>query len=159
MTKSVVAAVVDSSALMCIVKSETAAPLFLNELARVDQLFISAVTLSEVLLAAMSVTRAGILDPMLDLVGKLEIVTVDYVAADVPGYIRAASIHHIKAKPPGPLNMGDIFSFQLAQKMDLPLFFPGVDFLGTPVGNAMRMCGYVMDVGNKGVPTVARLDP
>lgn len=154
MTQPLGAAVVDSSALMCIVKRETAAALFLNELARVDQLFISAVTLSEVLLAAMLATSAGILGPMRDLVAKLEIVTVDYAAADVPGYIKAASVYHIKAKPPGRLNMGDIFSFQLAQKMDLPLFFQGIDFLGTPVRNAMQICGYVMDASNKGVPAV-----
>jgi ribonuclease VapC len=151
------AAVVDSSALMCIVKSEAAAPLFLNELARVDQLFISAVTLSEVLLAAMSATEAGVLVPMQDLIAKLEIVTKDYVAADVQDYIQAASIHHIKAKPPGRLNMGDIFSFQLAQKMGLPLFFQGLDFLKTPVKNAMCMRGYFMDANNKGVPAVQQL--
>ncbi len=60
----------------------------------------------------------------------------------------------IKAVPPGLLNMGDLFSFQLATKMDLPLFFQGMDFLRTPVKNAMLMRGYVMNATNKGVPRV-----
>ena len=107
----------------------------------------------------MSATDAGVLVPMQDLIAKLQITTVDYVAADVQDYIQAASIHHMKAKPPGLLNLGDIFSFQLAQKMGLPLFFQGLDFLKTPVKNAMQMRGYVMDVNNKGVPAVQLLIP
>lgn len=159
MIRPLLAAVVDSSALMFIVKSETAASLFLLELARVDQLFISAVTVSEVLLAAMSATEVGVLGPMQNLMSRLGIVIVDYVATDVHDYIQAALVYYIKAKPPGRLNMGDIFSFQLAQKMGLPLFFQGTDFLATPVKNAMGMLGYVMDSGNKGVPTVQLLNP
>lgn len=159
MSRPLTAAVVDSSALMCIAKNEDAALLFLNELTRVDQLFISAVTLSEVLLASMSAKEAGVVGAMQDLITSLQITTVDYTAADVQDYVQAASIHHMKAKPPGPLNMGDIFSFQLAQKMDLPLFFQGLDFLKTPVKNAMRMRGYLMDANNKGVPTVPQLIP
>jgi hypothetical protein len=50
--------------------------------------------------------------------------------------------------------MGDLFSFQLAMKMNLPLFFQGKDFLQTPVKNAMKMLGYEMNEDNLGVPTV-----
>jgi ribonuclease VapC len=157
MTRPIKAAVVDSSALMCIVKKEPAAPLFLKELGAVDDLYISAVTLSEVLLAAMSVTGTGVLMPMRTLIASLQIITVDYCAADVDDYMKAATVYHVKANPPGLLNLGDVFSFQLAQKMDLPLFFQGLDFLITPVKNAMALRGYLMDASNKGVPTVQPL--
>ena len=56
--------------------------------------------------------------------------------------------------PPGPLNVGDVFSFQLAVKMDLPLFFQGKDFLKTPVKNAMNILGYEMTEKNMGVPSL-----
>ena len=49
--------------------------------------------------------------------------------------------------------MGDLFSFQLAMKMDLPLFFQGKDFLKTPVKNAMALLGYTMTENNQGIPT------
>lgn len=118
------AAVIDSSALMCIVKREAAEPLFLKELATVDKLYMSAVTLSELLLAAMSVTGAGVLDPMRHLIEALDVTIVDYCAQDAEDYMKAATVHHLKAVPPGPLNMGDILR------------------------------GYVMNLANKGVPTL-----
>lgn len=49
--------------------------------------------------------------------------------------------------------MGAVFSFQLALKMNLPLFFQGNGFLKTPVNNAMKMLGYEMDEKTLGVPT------
>ena len=52
---------------------------------------------------------------------------------------------------------GDVFSFQLAVKMDLPLFFKGRDFLKTPVKNAMNILGYEMTEKNLGVPTLRNL--
>lgn len=155
MSRPLKAAVVDSSALLCVMKNEPAAPLFFAELAAAERLFIGAVTLSEVLLAAMSVAGVGAVEDLKKLVGALNIVTVDYTAADVAEYIVAATRYHIKATPPGLLNMGDLFSFQLARKMQIPLFFQGLDFLQTPVQNAMQMQGYIMTTSNRGVPTVA----
>jgi uncharacterized protein with PIN domain len=128
--------------------------LFLLELGQVDKLHISAATHSEVLLASMSIQEPGATDAMARLISVLNIDTLDYTAADVPLYRSAASTYHRKATPPGPLNMGDLFSFQIAQKLGLPLFFQGLDFLRTPVKNAMKMRGYIMTPKNKGVPSV-----
>lgn len=153
MNATLTSAVVDSSALMCIAKNEPASVLFLRELAQVNELFISAATHSEALLAAMSIQESGAVDAMQQLISALRITTLDYTAADVQAYREAAERYHIKAKPPGPLNMGDLFSFQIAQKMDLPLFFQGLDFLQTPVKNAMVLRGYRMNMENKGTPT------
>lgn len=49
--------------------------------------------------------------------------------------------------------MGDLFSFQLAVKLNLPLFFQGKDFSKTLVKNAMELMGYAMNEQNLGVPT------
>jgi uncharacterized protein with PIN domain len=152
MTVLLLSAVVDSSALMCITKNEPAALLFMREMAQVRELMMSAVTRSESLLVALATRGSSGVAAMENLIASLRIVTMNFGAGDVDSYKKAAAVHHLKASPPGPLNMGDLFAFQVAQKYDLPLFFQGMDFLRTPVKNAMAMRGYVMNVQNKGVP-------
>jgi ribonuclease VapC len=147
------AAVVDSSALICIAKGEPAANSFLNEMGNAGKLYISAATHAEVILATMSLQAEGAVDAMEGFIATLKIETVDFGGGDIQAYKDAAMKHHMKAKPSGPLNMGDVFSFQLAVKMNLPLFFLGKDFLKTPVKNAMKMLGYEMNEKNLGVPT------
>jgi uncharacterized protein with PIN domain len=151
--KKIEAAVVDSSALICISKVEPAANFFLKELGSVGKLYISAATHAEVILATLSLQGDESLAAMEDLIGALRIETVGFGAEDIQSYKDAAIKHHLKARPPGPLNMGDVFSFQLAIKMKLPLFFQGKDFLKTPVKNAMAILGYEMNEKNLGVPT------
>lgn len=153
--KKIEAAVVDSSALMCILMGEPAARLFVDELERVDRLLISAPTRMEVHLAAMGSKGPNGSALMEQLIDQLHIETVDFPAADIQACQAAALKYHIKAQPRGPLNMGDLFSFVLAQGRDLPLFFQGVDFLHTPVKNAMRMLGYSMTPENLGVPVIS----
>lgn len=148
------AAVVDSSALICIAKGEPAADSFLNEMGKVGKLYLSAVTLAEVILATMSLQVEGAVGAMEQLIVALKIETVDFGGGDIPGFKEAAMKHHLKARPPGTLNLGDVFSFQLAVKMNLPLFFQGKDFLKTPVKNAMNILGYEMTEKNLGVPTL-----
>ena len=152
MSRTLDAAVVDSSVLICIARDEPAAGFFLLEMMRTGKLYICAATHAEVLLATMSLQGEGAIEAMEGLIASLKIETVDFSGDDIPAYQDAATKHHIKAKPPGPLNMGDIFSFQLAAKLNLPLFFQGKDFLKTTVKNAMTMLGYEMTEKNLGVP-------
>jgi ribonuclease VapC len=149
------AAVVDSSALICIAKGEQAADFFLIEMTKAGQLYISAPTHAEVLLATMALQVEGAVDAMATLIASLKIETVDFGSDDIDAYRQAAARHHMKARPAGPLNMGDVFSFQLAEKLNLPLFFQGKDFLKTPVKNAMAILGYEMTEKNLGVPARA----
>lgn len=155
MKKPLDAAVVDSSALVCIAKSEPAASAFLSEMSKVGKLYMSAAIHAEVILATIALQSDDAVDAMEQLIAALKIETVSFSGADIPGYKVAAIRHHLKARPPGTLNLGDVFSFQLAVKMDLPLFFQGKDFLKTPVKNAMTALGYEMNEGNLGVPTVS----
>ena len=143
----------DSSALICIAKSEPAANAFLSEMGPAGKLYICAATYAEVILATMSLQAGGAVDAMQALLDALKIETVEFGAGDIEAYKDAATKYHLKARPSGTLNMGDLFSFQLALKMNLPLFFQGKDFLRTPVKNAMRMLGYEMNESNLGVPT------
>ena len=119
---------VDSSALICISKGEPAANLFLEEMGKVDKLYISAVTHAEVVLATMSLHTEDAIDAMEALISALKIETVTFGGDDIASYKDAAILHHLKARPSGPLNIGDVFSFQLAMKMNLPLFFQGKTF-------------------------------
>ena len=155
MNSKLEAGVVDSSALICIAKGEPAANSFLSEMGNAGKLYISAATHAEVILATMSLQAEGAVDAMEGLIAALKIEAVDFGGDDIPAYKDAAMKHHLKAKPAGPLNMGDVFSFQLAVKLNLPLFFQGKDFLKTPVKNAMKMLGYEMNEKNLGVPTRA----
>ena len=152
-TRRLEAAVVDSSALICIAKGEPAADAFLGEMGNTGQLYICAATHAEVILATMSLQTGGAVDAMAELIDSLKIETVDFCAGDIQAYKDGAMKHHLKARPSGTLNMGDVFSFQLAAKMNLPLFFQGKDFLRTPVRNAMQLLGYEMNENNLGVPT------
>jgi ribonuclease VapC len=153
MTTRLISAVVDSSALMCIAKNEPASILFMREMTQAGALLMSAVTRSEALLVALATRGSVGVAAMETLISALRIVTANFGASDIESYKNAAAAYHIKARPPGTLNMGDLFAFQIAEKYDLPLFFQGMDFLSTPVKNAMAMRGYVMNAQNKGVPT------
>ncbi len=157
MTIKLDAAVVDSSALICVAKGEPAASSFLTEMGAARKLYISAATHAEVILATMSVQAEGAVDAMEELIATLKIETVAFGGGDIQAYKDAALKHHLKAKPAGPLNMGDVFSFQLAIKMNLPLFFQGKDFLKAPVKNAMYLLGYEMNENNLGVPSKSML--
>lgn len=147
------AAVVDSSALICIAKGEPAANAFLDAMGNAGKLYLCAATHAETILATMSLQTGDAVEAMEALLDALKIETVDFCSGDIEAYKNAALTYHLKARPSGTLNMGDVFSFQLAMKMNLPLFFQGKDFLRTPVKNAMQMLGYEMNESNLGVPT------
>ena len=154
MSSGILEAVVDSSSLMCILKQEVACQLFETELAKTSTLYMSAATVAEVRLAAMAAKGAPGLNLMNHLIELLHIKIIDFTASDLTDYQNAATKYHLKATRPGPLNMGDIFSFVLAQQLNLPLYFQGLDFLQTPVKNAMAILGYQMNADNRGVPCI-----
>ena len=113
MSGNIAEAVVDSSSLMCILKQEAACQLFETELTKTSTLYMSAPTVAEVRLAAMAAKGAPGLNLMNHLIALLNITIVDFTANDLIDYQNAASKYHLKATPPGLLNMGDIFSLAL----------------------------------------------
>ena len=102
----------------------------------------------------MSSQAPGAVDALAKLLSALKVQTIEFGVQDIVGYRVAAMSHHPKAKPPGLLNVGDVFAFQLATTMDVPLFFQGKDFLTTPVKNAMKLLGYEMSELNLGMPSL-----
>ena len=112
--KRLEACVVDSSALICIAKSEPAASMFLLEMGKTGKLYIAAPTYAEVILATMSLQGGHAIDAMDGLIASLKIESVGFGGDDIPAYKNASIKHHVKAKPPGLLNMGDLFSSQIS---------------------------------------------
>ena len=147
-------AVVDSSALMCILLDEPAAPFFMAGLQATGQLYVGAATRAETWLAAFNAKGKAGAQQIEALLGALQVETVAFTQAALPHYFDGAEHHHYKVNPKARLNMGDHFTYALTKEMGLPLFFQGTDFANTNIVNAMEMLGYEMS--GKGVPQRTR---
>lgn len=148
--------VVDSSAIMSIFEGRPSAGAFREGLKRAGRLYMCAPTLLElsvIFIGKKSKASIESLDALLALY-KIEVVAFDpsmvVVARD--GCANFGRGHH-KAD----LNFGDLFSYALAKGMGLPIYFEGLDFPQTDVGDAMLILGYSFD--QKHTPIPRRLDP
>ena len=152
--RTLAGAVVDSSALMCILLNEPAAPFFTAGLQATEQLYIGAATRAETWLAAFNAKGKAGAQQIEALLGALQVETVAFTQTALPHYFDGAELHHHKVDPKARLNMGDLFTYALAKETGLPLFFQGTDFAHTNIVNAMEKLGYEMS--EKGVPQAAR---
>ena len=148
------AAVIDSSALMCILMGEPAAPLFINALQKTGKLYIGAATRAEVWLAAFNAKGRAGAQHVEALLAALQVQTLDFTSDALPHFVEGAERHHHKVDPKARLNLGDLFVYALAREKSLPLFFQGTDFAHTTIENAMVRLGY--GVSDKGVPEFAQ---
>jgi ribonuclease VapC len=125
--------VVDTSALLAILKDEPLAPQCMDRLEAEPHACISAGTLSEALIVA---NRYAARAKFLNLIAELavEVVPVD---ADTARFI--GEIYGVwgKGNHPAALNFGDCFAYALAQERDCPLLFVGDDFARTDVVSAL----------------------
>lgn len=143
-------AVVDSSALMCILMGEPAAPLFITALQKTTLLYIGAATRAETWLAAFNAKGTAGAQQIEALLAALQVETVDFTQDALAHFAEGAERHHHKVDPKARLNLGDLFTYALARETALPLFFQGTDFSNTTIENAMALLGYGMS--DKGVP-------
>lgn len=143
-------AIVDSSALMCILLGEPAAPLFINALQKTTRLYIGAATRAEVWLAAFNAKGAAGAQQVEALLAALQVETVDFTQDALTHFVAGAERHHHKVDAKARLNLGDLFTYALAKETALPLFYQGTDFANTAIENAMALLGYGMS--DKGVP-------
>lgn len=145
-------AVVDTSALLAIILNEPSREGFLDGLSKCESLMMHEATLAEASIVVLAKTGKDSIQLLDDLIGELGITIVGREAADEifshAGVIRHGYKEYGQKWVPGGLNYGDCFSYALAKELDLPLFFQGVDFGKTDIGNAMKALGYEMD--NKG---------
>lgn len=123
--------VVDSSALVAILRGEPEVDAFLRVIAEADGCLLSAVGLLEtsMVLAGRSGSQASWteLDELLAEAG-VEVVVQDVALTEVA---RRSFLRYGKGRHPAGLNLGDCASYALARLRDLPLLFKGEDFTKT----------------------------
>ena len=119
--------IVDTSALIAILRREPAATALNKALVRERPAKISAGTLVE---ARMLAERFGVARDLEDLLrdAAVIVVPVDQAQADAAhnGFLRCG-----KGRHPAALNLGDLFAYALAKTRDEPLLFKGNDFART----------------------------
>jgi ribonuclease VapC len=125
--------VLDTSALVAILRDEPERDEFLDLLAAADDSLISAATLLE-----CSIVQAKFDDGVGDLDDLLRFAGVRCIALDATQALaaREAWLRYGKGRAPAALNFGDCFSYALAKTRNRPLLFKGEDFSRTDVAAA-----------------------
>lgn len=127
--------VVDSSAILALLRGEADAPLYGRVLATADEVRMSAVTDYELRIV---LGRYG--PPLVErydaLVNEIGIVMVDFDQAESLTSHEAYRLFG-KGNHPAGLNMGDCVAYALAKRLDAPLLFKGNGFARTDVRRAV----------------------
>ena len=124
--------VVDTSALVAIIRDEPERTSFLRRLAEAADPQMLAVTWMEARMVALSRTGDRGLDVLNDLVAQSGIRVVP-VSPELADRAFSAFRRYCKGRHPARLNFGDCFSYALASETERPLLFKGDDFSKTDV--------------------------
>jgi ribonuclease VapC len=123
--------VIDSSAMIAILRLEAEADAFLRAIASADSCFMSAIsTLETAMVLAGATGDAALWAPLDELLAKaaVEIVPFD---GEQSRLARDAFIRFGKGRHAAGLNLGDCVAYALAASRKLPLLFKGDDFAKT----------------------------
>lgn len=124
---------VDSSVLVAIVFGEPEGAAFYRRLGDEPDALVSAVSVVEAGIVVEA--RAGAA-ASLDLERLVSLLTVADVDAAQARAALAAWRRFGKGRHPAGLNLGDCFSYALAQTQGVPLLFKGMDFAATDIAAA-----------------------
>ncbi|WP_425309214.1 type II toxin-antitoxin system VapC family toxin [Ammonicoccus fulvus] len=124
--------IVDSSAVLAVVLGEEDAETFLSVLVSADKLAISAATLVEAGMVAYARQGEEAFSDLHSLLADLEcdVLAFDEEQAEVA--LKAWN-RFGKGRHPAGLNLGDCYSYAVAQQLGRPLLFKGNDFPQTDV--------------------------
>lgn len=128
--------VVDTSALIAILRDEADATPIVEALAKADRRLISAGTLLEA--GIVTVHRGDEHSRLMELVKLAGLEAVAISEADAHAGISAFRRYGRGGKHPAKLNFGDCFSYALARTRSLPLLFKGEDFIHTDIEPALK---------------------
>jgi ribonuclease VapC len=129
--------VVDSSAVVAILRNEPDAPRFAKALEQSEWPIMSAGTLLELGIVALRREGAPLVNDLFELmsVSRIEVISVSEgqarTAIEAYGRFGRGSGH------PARLNYGDCFSYALAKARNLPLLYKGDDFARTDIRSAL----------------------
>jgi ribonuclease VapC len=129
--------VVDSSALIAILRREREADGFLQIITEAEGCLLSSVSLLETSMVLAGRTGDATswteLDALITRAG-IQVVAQD---AELAEGARAAFLRYGRGRHPAALNLGDCASYALAKHRDLPLLFKGDDFPRTDLRTAV----------------------
>jgi ribonuclease VapC len=129
--------VIDSSALIAILRREPEADSFLRVIVSAEGCLLSAVSLLETSMVLAGRTGGASTWADLDeLIARAAIEVVAHDAALADG-ARGAFLRYGKGRHPAGLNLGDCASYALAKGRGLPLLFKGHDFSATDLTAAV----------------------
>lgn len=128
--------VVDSSAIIAILKGEPERRMFIEAIERASECLISAAIFVE---ASVVIENSRGYDGLRDFdlflaTAGIEIAPVDAEQAHIA---REAYRRYGRRRHPAGLNFGDCFSYALAKVTDSPLLFKGRDFSSTDISCAI----------------------
>jgi ribonuclease VapC len=120
--------VVDSSALVAILRREAEADHFLQVIVAADGCLLSSVSLLETSMVLAG--RTGDATSWAEFDALTARATIEVVAQDakLAEAARDAFLRYGRGRHPAGLNLGDCASYALAKVRDLPLLFKGNDF-------------------------------
>jgi ribonuclease VapC len=134
------AIVVDTSALLAILRNEPEKDRFVDAILAASPRFMSAAGLQEAsMVIAGRFGDAAAWEPLDALVSRLDIEIVAHDAA-LARVARTAFLHFGKGRHAARLNFGDCAAYALARANDLPLLFKGEDFSKTDIAQAASGC-------------------
>ena len=121
--------IVDTSALVAVLRREAGADRLIEHLLSEAEVRISAGTLLETRIVAERDGGTAELEELIETIG-VEVVPVDarQVALAFEGFRRFGKGRHRAG-----LNFGDLFAYALARALDEPLLYQGADFIHTDV--------------------------
>ncbi len=125
--------VVDTSALMAILRNEESVANIALKLEETDVIAMSAGTAAEALIVALCRGAGREMSDLIDGLG-IEVIAVNRGTA---GRVAAAYDRWGKGRHAAALNFGDCFAYALATERGCPLLFVGADFAATDVGRAL----------------------
>jgi ribonuclease VapC len=132
--------VVDTSALVAIMREEPDAEALFKRLSADDQPCVSAGTLLEtsIVLRTTDKKTAPIADASLDQLIAAARITIVAVSLDHANEARRAHAKYGKGMGhPAQLNFGDCFAYALAKSLNVPLLYKGGDFARTDIVSAL----------------------
>ena len=128
--------IVDSSAVIAILRAEPDRMDYINAIAKADRRFMAAPTLLE---TSMVIVGRGGLEalPHLDLFLAETGMAIIPFTAEHAAVARDAFLRYGKGRHPAGLNFGDCFAYALARALNAPLLFKGHDFARTDIAPAL----------------------
>ena len=129
--------VVDSSALVAIMRGEPEAGRFLETIASADALLLSSVNYLETsMVLAGPKGDAAVWHPLEAFLARANIVVAPFDQEQVRA-AREAFLRFGKGRHPAALNFGDCAAYALAKARRAPLLFKGEDFPKTDIAPAL----------------------